>query len=371
MVSYARRMVYAGEEDALYPMISEGLTLYRAGRWFDAHEVWEQAWKGEVGRNKETLRALIQVAAALVKHADGNPRGPSKLLAKARDTMAEVTSGCASWLGIDLIGLSAEIDRALADADAFARGERTDLPPPPLPPVTGPDGILYLHGFASGPSSFKASVILPPLVEAGYAVRVPELDEGDFEHLTVSRALALARRSLWDRTIVIGSSFGGYVATLLAEKDERVKSLVLMAPAFDLAARMRERYGETAIAEWRSSGRTMVEHYALGGRHPIAYTLLLDAARHPPFPKVRVPTYVLQGERDDVVPPGLASRFRDADPSHVELDLTDDDHALVASAERALAATLRAIARLTLQPQPRPRTIDEADARLAEIDRLQ
>ena len=362
-------MVYAGEEAALYPLLNEGLALYHTGRWFDAHEIWELAWNGEVGRSKETLRALIQVAAALHKHAEGNRRGPSKLLAKAKATLSEVTSGCSSWFGIDLVGLTSDIDRALAAADQWARGEAEIVPPPPLPRATGSDGVLYLHGFASGPSSFKANAIVPPLLEAQYSVEVPDLNEGDFERLTVTRALARAKRLLRDRTLVIGSSFGGYVATLLAARDDRVKALVLMAPAFDMAERMRSRYGEEALEVWKAEGHTLVEHYAWGGRHRIGYGLLEDAARHPAFPKVRVPTYVLQGQRDDVVPAELAAKFSQVNRAHVELELADDDHGLVASSERAYAATKRMIERIGIAPSPPPATIEQAEERLAAIDR--
>jgi uncharacterized protein len=358
-------MVYAGEDEELYVLVNEGLALYRAGRWFDAHEIWEAAWNGEVGKNKETLRGLIQIAAGLHKFTTGNRIGPSKLLAKARATLEEVRAS--AWLGIDLVALGQELSRALAEADAFARGERETIVAPPLPESTGPDRILYLHGLASGPSSFKASAILPPLVAEGYAVEVPDLNEGDFEHLSMSRTLATAKRLLAERTLVIGSSFGGYAAALLAEKDERVKALVLMAPAFDMAERMRRRYGAEAIEAWKQHGTTLVEHYAWGGRHPLGYGFFEDAARHPAFPKVRVPTYLLQGEHDDVVPAELAKSFAAQHP-HVELDLADDDHGLGASAERALAASRRMIALAGIEPAPRPATVAQAEQRLAAID---
>lgn len=343
-------MVYEGEDDNLYPLVNEGLTLYRNGLFFEAHELWEYAWGGEVGRNKLTLQALIQIAAALHKHAEGNRRGPSKLLAKARDKITEVRGACSAWLGIDLVALEADVDVALAAADRFARGEIDAVPPPALPEATGPDGILYLHGFASGPSSYKASVLVPPLRADGFHVEVPDLNEGDFERLTISRALALAKRRVRDRTIVIGSSFGGYVATLLASMDDRVKALVLMAPAFDLAGRMHRRYGEEAIQGWKEAGYSMVEHYAFGGEHRIGYGFLEDAELHPLYPKVRVPTYVLQGERDDVVPPETARALAEAHPELVELDLVEDDHGLGSSAERALGATRRMIDRVCLAP---------------------
>lgn len=355
-------MVYEGEEADLYPLINQGLTLYRNGLYFEAHEIWEEAWNGEVGRNKLTLQALIQIAAGLHKHAEGNRRGPSKLLAKAKDKIDEVRAGCSAWLGIDLVRLGMDVDAALAASDRFARGEAEEIPAPSLPDATAPDGIIYLHGFASGPSSYKASVVVPPLRADGFHVEVPDLNEGDFERLTISRALALAKRSVRDRTIVVGSSLGGYVATLLASLDERVKALVLMAPAFDIAGRMRQRYGDAALRAWKEAGYSMVEHYAFGGEHRIGYGFLEDADRHPSFPKIRIPTYVLQGERDDVVPPDTARRLVAANPEQVELQLVDDDHGLGDSAGRALAAARRMIDRIGLTPALPAADLDAARA---------
>lgn len=363
-------MSYAPSEDDtdLYTLVNEGLALYGAGKPYEAHELWEYAWGAEVGRTKQVLQVMIQIAAALHKHRTGNPRGTSKLLAKAKDNLANASTGASAWLGIDLVLLAAEVDRALAEADAVAAGTATDVVAPRLPRVVGPDGIIYLHGVASGPSSAKSRLIVPPLVAAGHSVVVPDLNEGDFEHLTVTRALARVRRLMRDRTIIIGSSLGGYLAALAAAKDERVKGLVLLAPAFDFAPRMRARFPADVLATWQRLGRTFVEHYALGGLHAIGYELLADAERHAPRPPLRVPTYILHGRRDDTVPASTSEEVAKQWAAVVELDLVDDDHSLVASAPRALAAAERLTAKLGLQPEPAVPDVAPILAKLAALD---
>jgi pimeloyl-ACP methyl ester carboxylesterase len=246
----------------VYALLNQGLALYHADKPFEAHEIWEYAWGVETGRNKLTLQALIQVAAALYKHQVGEPRGTAKLLAKAKAKIEEVQSGASAWLGIDLVRLSSDVGRAFEEADHLASGRGSELSRPHLPRVLGRDGILYLHGFASGPSSAKASMLVPPLASRGYHVAVPDQNEGDFAHLTISRAMALAKRHLRERTLIIGSSLGGYVAALMALKDERIKGMVLMAPAFAIAERFSSRYGEERVQEWRERGSIAVEHYA-------------------------------------------------------------------------------------------------------------
>lgn len=331
------------EELELYALLNAGLDLYHREKPYEAHEIWEYAWNAEVGRTKLTLQALIQIAAALHKRNTGNPRGTSKLFAKAKDKIADIRTGASAFLGIDLVALERDVERSLAAADRWAAGGPQEVPTPYLTKRTGECGVLYLHGYASGPTSHKASVIVPALRERGFHVEVPDLNEDDFAGLTISRALALAKRGLRDRTLVIGSSLGGYLASLLAAQDDRVKALLLMAPAYDFPERMKARHGD-------------------GVRGHVLYE---DAIKYPGRPTLRVPTYMLMGERDDVVSPQIVKETAAANASVVELDVVDDDHGLVASAGRARDKALELIERLRFFPDAEP---PDAEAILRELE---
>lgn len=200
---------------------------------------------------------------------------------------------------------------------------------------------LYLHGFASSPGSNKARAIVPALEALGLPVAVPDLNDGGFTELSVSRALAQAQALLTPRCLVIGSSFGGYVAALLAARDPRVKALVLMAPAFDFAQRLRDRHGEAGLAEWRAAGSVPVDHYAYGEPRPISYNLYEDALNYPGRPEITVPCTILQGRQDEVVPPTPAIALA-ANHPNIHLHLQDDDHTLTASTPLATTLATRA-----------------------------
>lgn len=62
----------APDEAALF---HKGLALFNGGQWFEAHEVWEDAWHMAEGRKKRFYQGLIQCAVALVHMQRGNPRG--------------------------------------------------------------------------------------------------------------------------------------------------------------------------------------------------------------------------------------------------------------------------------------------------------
>lgn len=344
-------------DDQLYPLLNKGLALYAAGKPFEAHEVWEFAWKVEVGRTKLTLQALILIAAGLYKRQLNSLRGPSKLLAKALAKIEEIREGASAWLGIDLVQLHADVARALKDADAYAQSGEGELYVPRLPEVSGPCGVIYLHGFASSPGSYKATQIVPPLREAGFSVAVPDLNEDDFFNLTVSRALDQIRRLMRDRTVVIGSSLGGYLASLLAAKDDRVKGLVLMAPAFDIASRLEKRYGEEEMAQWKSKGQALVDHYGYGEPRPISYGFFEDARNHPARPTIRAQTHVLQGKHDDVVPADMVQEVA-AQHAKVTFELLDDDHSLGGSAPRALQVSQQMLQSLGFEPEPQPENVE-------------
>ncbi len=58
-----------------------GVADFNAGRFFEAHEVWEELWLAAAEPEKTFLQGLIQVAAAFHHHGRGNARGRQSLLA--------------------------------------------------------------------------------------------------------------------------------------------------------------------------------------------------------------------------------------------------------------------------------------------------
>jgi uncharacterized protein len=189
--------------------------------------------------------------------------------------------------------------------------------------------FLYLHGFASGPSSTKARAFAAAFAGRGVSLVAPSLDEGDFEHLTLSRQLRLVERlAAGARPLVlIGSSMGGYLAALHASRHP-VDALVLMAPAVDFARRWRERLGDEELARWRREGAALVDHHALGRKARLSIDLMDDADRHEPWPAVQAPVLVLQGIRDEVVPLPLVERWVERTPS-ARLVTYDAGHELI------------------------------------------
>ena len=105
--------------------------------------------------------------------------------------------------------------------------------------------FIYLHGFASGPASHKAMAFQKAFAEKKVSLRIPDLEDGDFENLTITGQVERVRKLMDEcasaRFGLIGSSMGGYLAALLAQLCPPVEALYLMAPGFNLFQRWEER----------------------------------------------------------------------------------------------------------------------------------
>lgn len=189
--------------------------------------------------------------------------------------------------------------------------------------------ILYLHGFASGPSSSKARFFRERLEAAGAQVQIPDLAAGDFEHLTISGQLAVMERAAAGRPVALmGSSMGGYLAALYAARHPEVMRLVLLAPAFGFGRRWPDRLGPNAVDEWRRNGTMEFFHYADQRPRALWYGLLEDAAQYEEFPDFRQRALIFHGSHDDVVPVEYSKQFAAAHPAS-ELHVMDSGHELL------------------------------------------
>lgn len=168
--------------------------------------------------------------------------------------------------------------------------------------------FVWLHGFASGPGSSKGRFVRDRLAERGVPLAIPDLNQPSFRTLTVSRMLARVDALAGEGPVVLlGSSLGGFVAATWAEKNPgRCAALVLLAPAFDLAARWASRMGDADLERWRRDGAFAFDHYGTGRKELLAYGFLEDARTHTAFPLPAAPTLLVQGDRDEVVSPELA-----------------------------------------------------------------
>jgi uncharacterized protein len=207
--------------------------------------------------------------------------------------------------------------------------------------VTGPR-VLYLHGFASGPRSKKGVAVAARLAARGARVDLLDLRVPSLERLSLRQMIEVTRAAIGgprDRAILIGSSLGGLTAARLAEDEPRVCALILLAPAFRFADRWQGRVGDHPWIDVHdhATGRAARVHAEF-----FREAAAIDAAGDG-WPDVRVPTTIVHGVDDDVVPIERSREFAAA-RRHVRLIELADGHDLLATLPAALDAIERALA---------------------------
>ncbi len=176
--------------------------------------------------------------------------------------------------------------------------------------------VLYLHGFASSIHSRKAQFFARMLQAEGIDIEAPALDEGDFEHLTITGQLRVIERAAGiEPAVLIGSSLGGYLAALYAAEHPQVLRLVLLAPAFRFLDLWTTRTSAVDLEHWRNSGSVPIFHYGEGRDMPIDYRLIEDAQQYPGFPNFSQPALIFHGNQDTSVPVEYSVEFVQTHPN--------------------------------------------------------
>lgn len=209
-----------------------------------------------------------------------------------------------------------------------------------------PDGdtdkiAVLCHGFLSSKNSSTNKTLTRLLVERGIATFRFDFfghgeSDGPFEQLTntlaVAQALAaldLVRQKGYHRIGVMGSSFGGLVATLTAAQRTDLACLALKCPVVDFAEELRLEFGEGEMAQWQS---TDTVPNIMGGPSRVAlrYAFYEDCMRqiaYEPARSITAPTVIVQGDKDEHVPLHQSRRLYEAlrVEKHLEL-LPGADH---------------------------------------------
>jgi len=199
--------------------------------------------------------------------------------------------------------------------------------------------IVYLHGFASSPQSSKAQFFAAKFEELGVPFSAPQLDDGNFEGLTISGQLAVVEKAVRGEPVVLmGSSLGGYLAALYAARNVQVEKLVLLAPAFRFPTRWRARYSDEELELWKRQRTIPFFHYGYKEERGLGYQMVEDAQKYEDEPAFRQPALVLHGRKDEVVPAELSKAFAEGHPN-VTLRLVDSGHELTDVLDQLWAET--------------------------------
>ena len=193
--------------------------------------------------------------------------------------------------------------------------------------------FVYLHGFASGPSSKKATAFKNKFKEIGVSLNTPDLEGGNFENMTltsqVNIVLDLLDQFQCQKVCLIGSSMGGYLATLVAQRRVEIKATYLMAPGFNFLERWMGSLKLDCDDETCWEPKIQIFHYRYDETKYIRTDIFKDAKIWRSLGiKREVPSRIVHGTHDEVVPIDESKKFVSRRP-WCSLKELDSDHGLL------------------------------------------
>ncbi len=206
--------------------------------------------------------------------------------------------------------------------------------------------ILFITGFLSKRWGNKSKALAEWCREKDwgfccYDVRVFGDSGGTFTDYTLSDWIADARLVLnmlkdGSPITIVGNSFGGWIAWMMAQKCSAVEKLILIAPAFDaIGVRAREISADRR-KRWHDTGWMPWDDDPVHKDWPLSWKWVeeSDAYWSRRFDQVRrVKTTLLHGLQDRTIHPRTSWQFVDEllvhDPDYpIELTLKVGDHRL-------------------------------------------
>jgi pimeloyl-ACP methyl ester carboxylesterase len=150
-----------------------------------------------------------------------------------------------------------------------------------------PKRIIYLHGLDSNSQTYKAA-----LIRAIYPDLITPDFTGSLEERMRQLYPILGDESNWT---LIGSSFGGLMAALFSTQHPvQIRKMILLAPAL----------------------------------------MFPEFAQHLPTKPITVPTVIVHGRQDTVVPLGQITPLAEKAFRYLTYHIVDDDHRLHQTADK-------------------------------------
>jgi len=159
--------------------------------------------------------------------------------------------------------------------------------------------VIFSHGLKGSPDGFKITKLSEALTALGH-----EVVSVDYRELSIREWLIKLAEVAREGDVLVGSSAGGFVSAEIASR-KGAAGLFLMAPAL------------------------------YKGNYP------LDGC----LPPINVPTEIVHGWHDDVIP--FANSLRYANKAACSLHLVDDDHRLHESIDRITSWLVDFVTRLS------------------------
>lgn len=192
--------------------------------------------------------------------------------------------------------------------------------------------VIFLHGFASSGQSTKAQFFrrkFKALPQTDYYAIDFNPTPKDLEYVTTTGLIGRLRQYVLDHRLgefsIIGSSYGGLIASHYAQRFGGVARMLLLAPGLRW---LSGGLSDDQLEAWKKAGAAPVAHGAFEREVPVRYDLQADGLRYlEPVPPA-TPVTIIHGTIDEAVPTDDSRAYANRYPDMVQLIEVEADHDL-------------------------------------------
>jgi len=124
-------------EGKLHPQAMEGIRLFNEGKYFEAHEELEIAWKEERGKIRELYQGILEAGVTYLHIRRGNYRGAIKVYGRSMKWLRKWPALCR---GVNVAQLRDDLEAAIAQVERLGETRITDFEQALLKPVRWEEG---------------------------------------------------------------------------------------------------------------------------------------------------------------------------------------------------------------------------------------
>ena len=121
----------------LHPLALQGILLFNEGKYFEAHEELEAAWKEEKGEIRRLYQGILEAGVAYLHITRGNYTGAIKVYGRSMKWLKDWPESCR---GVNVGQLRKDLETAMAEVHRLGETGLKDFDRSILKPVVWKEG---------------------------------------------------------------------------------------------------------------------------------------------------------------------------------------------------------------------------------------
>ena len=121
----------------LHPRARQGLSLFNQGKYFEAHEELEAAWKEEKGGIRRLYQGILEAGVTYLHITRGNFAGAVKVYGRSMKWLKDWPEFCR---GVDVGQLRKDLEAAMVEVHRLGEARLTEFDQSLLKPVVWKEG---------------------------------------------------------------------------------------------------------------------------------------------------------------------------------------------------------------------------------------